>query len=337
MVRGVISKDHVGASHGSIIQVLMKDYGQDVTVNFLTDIYNVMREWLDVRGFSVGLDDFFLTKGQETGKGAETTYVEPEKAIEYEVQRGKMLVRSMGWKMEDPLEEERREKQIIAYLRTAKGLGARISDKHLSPLNAFNVMAKSGAKGSTFNIAQITGILGQQFVQGQRMPETISGGRRCLPYFPQDSLDPAARGFCSNSFLSGLTPAEMFFHQAGGREGLTDTAVKTADTGSMHHRVVKALEDIKIYEDGSDRNAFGVIFQYIYGEDVFDGSMMELVNTKTGSFNSFINMRRLAGRINTRYEYSTPGDPEPEEIVPVNVEYSHYEFDVPYIPATPEN
>ena len=169
------------------------------------------------------------------------------------------------------------------------------------------------------------------------MPETISGGRRCLPYFPQDSLDPAARGFCSNSFLSGLTPAEMFFHQAGGREGLTDTAVKTADTGSMHHRVVKALEDIKIYEDGSDRNAFGVIFQYIYGEDGFDGSMMKLVNTKTGSFNSFINMRRLAGRINTRYEYSTPGDPEPEEIVPVpvNVEYSHYEFDVPYIPATP--
>ena len=156
MVRGVISKDHVGASHGSIIQVLMKDYGQDVTVNFLTDIYNVMREWLDVRGFSVGLDDFFLTKGQETGKGAETTYVEPEKAIEYEVQRAKMLVRSMGWKMEDPLEEERRKKQIIAYLRTAKGLGARISDKHLSPLNAFNVMAKSGAKGSTFNIAQIT-------------------------------------------------------------------------------------------------------------------------------------------------------------------------------------
>lgn len=220
LVSGVISKDHLGSSHGSIIQVLMKDYGQDVTINFLTDVYNVMREWLDVRGFSVGLDDCFLTG------------TDSDKLIQYEVQRAKMLVRSMGWKMTDPLEEERREKQIIAYLNTAKGLGARISEENLPPDNAFNVMAKSGSKGSTFNIAQITGILGQQFVQGQRMPETISGGRRALPYFPEDSLDPAARGFVSNSFLTGLTPAEMFFHQAGGREGLTDTAVKsvTGDT-----------------------------------------------------------------------------------------------------------
>jgi len=220
LVSGVITKDHVGGTHGSIIQVLMKDYGQDVTVNFLTDIYNIVREWLDVRGFSVGLDDCYLT-GEN-----------PDKLIEYEVQRAKMLVRSMGWKMTDPLEEERREKQIVAYLNTAKGLGARISEENLPELNSFNVMSKSGAKGSTFNIAQITGILGQQFVQGQRMPETLSGGRRTLPYFPEDSLDPAARGFVSNSFLSGLTPAEMFFHQAGSREGLTDTAIKsvTGDT-----------------------------------------------------------------------------------------------------------
>lgn len=305
LVSGVITKDHLGSSHGSIIQVLMKDYGQDVTVNFLTDVYNVMREWLDVRGFSVGLDDCFLTG------------TDSDKLIQYEVQRAKMLVRSMGWKMNDPLEEERREKQIIAYLNTAKGLGARISEENLPPGNAFNVMAKSGAKGSTFNIAQITGILGQQFVQGQRMPETISGGRRALPYFPEDSVDPAARGFVSNSFLTGLTPAEMFFHQAGGREGLTDTAIKTAETGSLHHRVVKALEDIKVYEDGSARNAFGVIFQYIYGEDGFDASMLETVNTKTGAFASFINTKRLAGRINARYGYSTPGEPEFEEISPV--------------------
>ena len=220
LVSGIITEDHIGSSHGSIIQVLWKDYGQERTVDFLTDIYNIMRDWLDVRGFSIGLDDLFLT-GEN-----------PEKAIQYEVQRAKMLVQSMGFKLTDPLEEERREKQIIAYLNTAKGLGARISAENLAPGNALNVMAKSGAKGSTFNIAQITGILGQQFVQGQRMPETISGNRRCLAYFPENSLDPAARGFCTNSFLTGLGPAEMFFHQAGGREGLTDTATKsiTGDT-----------------------------------------------------------------------------------------------------------
>jgi DNA-directed RNA polymerase beta' subunit len=325
LVSGVITSEHIGSSHGSIIKVMMKDYSTERTVDFITDIYNMMRKYLDVRGFSVGLDDCFLVGDN------------PEKSIEYEVQRAKMLVKSMGWKLTDPLEEERREKQIMAYLNTAKGLGARISGENMRPGNAFNVMAKSGAKGSTFNIAQITGILGQQFVQGQRMPEVISGNRRCLPYFPEDSLDPAARGFCQNSFLKGLSPPEMFFHQAGGREGLTDTAIKTADTGALHHRVVKALEDVKVYEDGSTRNAFGIIFQYAYGEDGFNGEMLETVSTKTGKFTSFIDMKRLAGRINSKYGYSTPGDPDPEDIVPVNkniIDTYTSEFpEVPVIPA----
>ena len=183
-------------------------------------------------------------------------------------------------------------------------------------MNSFNVMSNSGAKGSTFNIAQITGMLGQQFVQGKRMPESISDGHRSLPYFPEDSLDPVARGFCENSFLTGLRPCELFFHQSGGREGLTDTAIKTADTGAMHHRVVKALEDVKIYKDGSARNAFGVIFQYSYGEDGFGAGMLERVSTKEGSFTSFINTKRLAARINARYGYSTPGEPKVETVNP---------------------
>ena len=50
---------------------------------------------------------------------------------------------------------------------------------------------------------------------------------------------PAAKGFVSNSFFSGLTPTEFFFHTMAGREGLVDTAVKTAETGYMQRRWVK--------------------------------------------------------------------------------------------------
>lgn len=50
---------------------------------------------------------------------------------------------------------------------------------------------------------------------------------------------PAAKGFVENSFYSGLTPTEFFFHTMGGREGLVDTAVKTAETGYMQRRLVK--------------------------------------------------------------------------------------------------
>jgi DNA-directed RNA polymerase II subunit RPB1 len=46
-----------------------------------------------------------------------------------------------------------------------------------------------------------------------------------------DDYGPEARGFVENSYLAGLTPQEFFFHTMGGREGLIDTAVKTAETG----------------------------------------------------------------------------------------------------------
>ena len=50
---------------------------------------------------------------------------------------------------------------------------------------------------------------------------------------------PDAKGFVRNSFYTGLTPTEFFFHTMGGREGLVDTAVKTAETGYMQRRLMK--------------------------------------------------------------------------------------------------
>jgi len=49
-----------------------------------------------------------------------------------------------------------------------------------------------------------------------------------------------------NSYLRGLTPQEFFFHAMGGREGLIDTAVKTASTGYIQRRLVKAMEDLMV-------------------------------------------------------------------------------------------
>ena len=289
LISGTLSSSTIGSAQGTIIQALYKDYGQKRTVDFLTDIYWAAGNFLDSYGFSVGMDDCFLT-----GK-------DPQKTIEYEVQRAKMLVKSMGPKLLDPLEEERREEQIRAYLNTVKNLGAKISKENLKEDNSFNVMAKSGAKGSTYNIAQITGILGQQFVKGQRLPQTLSGKTRSLPYFPENDLYPSSRGFIANSFLTGLTPAEFFFHMAAGREGLVNTAITTGDTGHIHHKIAKSMEDIKVVKDGSVRNASGVVFQFAYGDDGFDASMLESVSTKTGKFASFINLKRAAGRINAKY------------------------------------
>ena len=63
-------------------------------------------------------------------------------------------------------------------------------------------------------------------------------------FYKFSAKDPAARGFVENSFYSGLTPTEFFFHTMAGREGLVDTAVKTAETGYMQRRLVKVDSDM---------------------------------------------------------------------------------------------
>lgn len=76
---------------------------------------------------------------------------------------------------------------------------------------------------------QVIACVGQQNVEGKRIP--FGFRHRTLPHFIKDDYGPESRGFVENSYLAGLTPTEFYFHAMGGREGLIDTAVKTAETG----------------------------------------------------------------------------------------------------------
>lgn len=78
-----------------------------------------------------------------------------------------------------------------------------------------------------------------------------------------------------NSYLQGLSPQEFFFHAMGGREGLIDTAVKTANSGYIQRRLVKALEDLMIHYDNTVRSCTGSVVQFLYGEDGMDGVAIE--------------------------------------------------------------
>ncbi len=64
---------------------------------------------------------------------------------------------------------------------------------------------------------------------------------------------PEGKGFVAASFYSGLSPTEFFFHTMAGREGLVDTAVKTAETGYMSRRLMKSLEDLYSHYDHTVR------------------------------------------------------------------------------------
>src|ERR1700688_1169808 len=121
------------------------------------------------------------------------------------------------------------------------------------------------------NISQMSVCVGQQSVEGRRIP--FGFRHRTLPHFAKDDFTPEARGFVENSYLGGLTPQEFFFHAMAGREGLIDTAVKTAETGYIQRRLVKALEDVMVRYDTTVRNSLGEIVQLLYGEDGMDACL----------------------------------------------------------------
>ena len=115
--------------------------------------------------------------------------------------------------------------------------------------------------------------LGQQNVDGKRIPYGFEN--RTLPHYTKFDDSPGARGFVENSFISGLTPQELFFHAMGGRVGLIDTAVKTSQTGYIQRRLIKGMEDIKVEYDMTVRNNMGKIIQFSYGNDGFSTVMVE--------------------------------------------------------------
>jgi DNA-directed RNA polymerase subunit A' len=164
--------------------------------------------------------------------------------------------------------EETLEVEIMKVLGKARDTAGQIAGRHLGLENSAVIMAKSGARGSMLNLSQMAGAIGQQAVRGERLSRGY--WNRTLPHFKKGDLGSEARGFVRNCYKSGLSPAEYFFHSMGGREGLVDTAVRTSRSGYMQRRLINALEDLKVMQDGSVRNTAGTIIQLKYGEDGID-------------------------------------------------------------------
>jgi DNA-directed RNA polymerase II subunit RPB1 len=186
------------------------------------------------------------------------------------------------------------ENTINKHLNDTRKKTGSSAQNSLSDFNQFKAMIVSGAKGVPINISQIIACVGQQNVEGflffyklclidlllyliiligKRIPFGFK--HRTLPHFIKDDYGPEAKGFVENSYLQGLTPTEFFFHAMGGREGLIDTAIKTAETGYIQRRLVKAMESIMVKYDGTVRNQMEQLIQFTYGEDGLAGENLE--------------------------------------------------------------
>ena len=170
--------------------------------------------------------------------------------------------------------DETLEAKILKELSTIRDEGGKACKANLPHTNSPLIMSLAGSKGSFINICQMVASVGQQAISGKRVPNGFEN--RSLPHFHKGSKLPEAKGFVANSFYSGLTPSEFFFHTMGGREGLVDTAVKTAETGYMQRRLVKCLEDLCVQYDTTVRNSVNEVVQFVFGGDGLDPCSMEV-------------------------------------------------------------
>uniref|UniRef100_R7W504 DNA-directed RNA polymerase subunit n=1 Tax=Aegilops tauschii TaxID=37682 RepID=R7W504_AEGTA len=257
LLSGILCKKTLGTSMGSLIHVIWEEVGPDAARKFLGHTQWLVNYWLLQNGFSIGIGD---TIADADAKKAVNELIKEARDKKLEPEPGRTMMESF----------ENRVNQVLNKARDDAGSSAQ---KSLSESNNLKAMVTAGSKGSFINISQMTACVGQQNVEGKRIPFGFAG--RTLPHFSQNDNGPESRGFVQNSYLRGLTPEEFFFHAMGGREGLIDTAVKTSETGYIQRRLVKAMEDIMVKYDGTVRNSLGDVIQFLYGEDGMDAVWIE--------------------------------------------------------------
>jgi DNA-directed RNA polymerase II subunit RPB1 len=261
--RGQIDKKILGDTTKGLIQRICNDYGNIAASDFIDNIQNIVNEYMKVSGYSVGISDLIADTD---------TYTKIVQTITSKKHEVKTLIDQIHLgvfenKTGKPTNEEF-ETQVNAILNQAASEAGKIGRQSLKSDNGFVIMVNAGSKGSDLNISQMIAALGQQNVDGKRIPHGFDD--RTLPHYTKYDESPEARGFVGSSFINGLTPTELFFHAQGGRVGIIDTAVKTSETGYIQRRLIKSLEDLMVHYDMTVRNNKMKIVQFTYGDNASD-------------------------------------------------------------------
>ena len=266
--RGQLEKSVLGSTTKGILHRVFNDYGPKACADFNDNLQNVVTEYMKSSAYSVGVSDLIADKvTQEKIIQVITTQKTEVQALIDKVHLGAFENSTANTNIAEF------ETSVNNILNKATEQSGKIGRTSLDPNNRFLMIVNSGSKGSLINISQMISCLGQQNVDGKRIPYGFDS--RTLPHYNKFDDSPNARGFIENSYISGLTAPELFFHAMGGRIGLIDTAVKTSQTGYIQRRLIKGLEDLKVEYDMTVRNNMGKIIQFAYGDDCFDSTKVE--------------------------------------------------------------
>lgn len=291
LLMGVIDKNSVGTNAGGLAHVVYELCGPSPAGLLMTGVSRMFTLFLQWRGFSCCMRDLLIKKdaeqvrsdllgaAREGGWNRIKTWVndrvhmigeDPVMAIDQLQTCVQRIVKSQGAHAHEDL--ELLEKMMLG---NSSEFWGKTIDSVLPaglavsfPTNGFSTMVMTGAKGSKINQSQISCLLGQQELEGHRVPLMCT--MRSLPSFAEFDLSSRAGGFVQDRFLTGVRPQEFFFHCMAGREGLIDTAVKTARSGYLQRCLVKHMECLSVQYDLTVRDSDSSIVQFLYGEDGLD-------------------------------------------------------------------
>lgn len=286
LLTGVLDKSQFGASAYGMVHSVYELYGPESAGKLLSILGRLFTKFTQSHGFTCRMDDLRLTpegdkmrrslldKGKSDGLEAHMEFLGlsdmAKEASEEDLKK----------EFDLRMEEVARDDSKLAGLDNAmkskvNKLTSSVIDKCIPnglvkkfPKNNMQMMTVSGAKGSPVNVSQISCLLGQQELEGRRVPLMVSG--KSLPSFLPYESSARAGGYIAGRFLTGIRPQEYYFHCMAGREGLIDTAVKTSRSGYLQRCLIKHLEGLRVHYDHSVRDADGSVLQFHYGEDSLD-------------------------------------------------------------------
>ena len=259
LIKGIVASSSLGSNkQNNLIHLIWDEYGVNETSQFIADVQRLTNFFNANNGFTIGIGDTVVPQKihDEIKVLCNTTRLEMHHLLTQFENNPELF------------DAQTVETEIQSKMAVIRDNSAKLIMDNLSPKNSMIIMLTSGARGAATNIGQIIGILGQNSVEGKRIPKKVNN--RSLAYFHQNDDTPDARGFIQRSYVEGVNPVSYIHHMMGAREGLIDTAVKTSESGYIQRKLVKAMEDLHIAYDNTVRTANNSIVQFIYGDTGLD-------------------------------------------------------------------
>jgi DNA-directed RNA polymerase beta' subunit len=293
MLCGILDKAQIGPAGGGVVNAIYEAYGHTIAGKLMSVLGRLLTKMLHMRAFSCGVEDLIFTPEGEAmrrealGKSEAAGLRVAAKYVSLTSENPSTNDPELYRRLEAVLREEGKQAGLDTVMnQNTAAVSGDVTTACLPvalvkpfPKNQMQAMTGSGAKGSGVNANQISCNLGQQVLEGRRVPVMVSG--KTLPCFKPFETSVRAGGYIVDRFLTGVRPQEYYFHAMAGREGLIDTAVKTSRSGYLQRCLIKGMEGLKSEYDTTVRDADGSIIQFIYGEDGLDvGKAKYLSNFK---------------------------------------------------------